>query len=499
MVIRANPPRRPFLQSVPDIRIRPVNDRPTKQDGEFVLYWMIAARRRGWNFALQRAVEWAKKLGKPLVVLEPVRCDYPWASDRLHRFILDGMADNAATFHGSPALYYPYVEPAAGAGKGLLAALAERACLVVTDDFPAFFLPHMVAAAAAKIPVLLEQVDGNGLLPLRAADHDHATAYAFRRFLHKQLPGHLASLPDADPLAGAVLPAARVTPDILRRWPPVAPEQLRAETPFLASLPIDHSVAPAVIRGGPIAAGQTLRLFLANKLVDYPERRNEPEADATSGLSPYLHFGHLAAHQVFAELAAHEGWDIGRLSFETRGKRSGWWGMSEAAEAFLDQLVTWRELGFNFCSFRDDYDRFESLPGWALATLVKHAGDPRPYLYTLEEFTGGGTHDPLWNAAQMQLVREGRMHNYLRMLWGKKILEWSRTPQEAATVMLELNNRYALDGRDPNSYSGIFWCLGRYDRSWGPERPIFGTVRYMSSTNTARKVRVKDFIRRYAS
>jgi deoxyribodipyrimidine photo-lyase len=172
--------------------------------------------------------------------------------------------------------------------------------------------------------------------------------------------------------------------------------------------------------------------------------------------------------------------------------------MCESAEAFLDQLVTWRELGFNCCAFRDDYDHFESLPAWALATLARHAGDPRPHLYALEEFAACGTHDPLWNAAQMQLVREGRLHNYLRMLWGKKILEWSGTPQEAASVMIELNNRYALDGRDPNSYSGIFWCLGRYDRPWGPERPIFGTVRYMSSANTARKVRVKDFIRWYA-
>lgn len=485
------------MVKVPDIRIRPVNTLPVQQDGEFVLYWMIAARRRGWNFALQRAVERAREMGKPLVVLEALRCDYPWASDRLHRFILDGMADNAAAFRGSPAFYYPYVEPAKGAGKGLLAALAERCCLVVTDEFPAFFLPHMVAAAAAKVPVRLEQVDGNGLLPLRTADHDYPTAYAFRRFLQKELPGHLVELPESDPLSRIALPPARFAPEVLRRWPPATTAPLAASASFMASLPIDHSVAPVAIRGGAVAGTQALRHFLADKLADYPERRNEPEADATSGLSPYLHFGHLSTHQVFSELAAQQTWDPGRLSFASRGKRSGWWGMSEAAEAFLDQLVTWRELGFNACTFRDDFDRFDALPSWALTTLMKHADDPRPHLYTLEEFAGGGTHDPLWNAAQMQLVREGRLHNYLRMLWGKKILEWSLTPMDAAAVMIELNNRYALDGRDPNSYSGIFWCLGRYDRPWGPERPIFGTVRYMSSANTARKVRVKDFIRRY--
>lgn len=486
------------MLSIPEIRMRPANNLPIRPDGEYVLYWMIAARRREWNFALQHAVEQAGRLAKPLVVLEALRCDYPWASDRLHRFILDGMADNATAFTNSAALYFPYVEPAKGDGKGLLAALAKHACLVVTDDYPAFFLPRMVAAAAAKVPVRLEQVDGNGLLPLRAADRDFPTAYAFRRFLQKELPGHLAELPAADPLDGAELPAARLNPEVLRRWPSAATSQLAASEPYLAGLPIDHSVAPVAIRGGAVAGIRTLLKFLADKLADYPDRRNEPEADATSGLSPYLHFGHLSAHQVFAELTAEESWDLGRLSFSVNGKRTGWWGMSAAAEAFLDQLVTWRELGFNCCAFRDDYDRFDSLPDWARATLNKHVADPRPTLYTLEEFAAGATHDPLWNAAQMQLVREGRLHNYLRMLWGKKILEWSRTPQAAAAVMIELNNRYALDGRDPNSYSGIFWCLGRYDRPWGPQRPIFGTVRYMSSANTARKVRVKDYISRYA-
>jgi deoxyribodipyrimidine photo-lyase len=172
--------------------------------------------------------------------------------------------------------------------------------------------------------------------------------------------------------------------------------------------------------------------------------------------------------------------------------------MKGPAEAFLDQLVTWRELGVNMCAHRADYDSFETLPAWALRTLAKHARDRRSVLYTAEQFERADTHDPLWNAGQRQLVQEGRLHNYIRMLWGKKILEWSRQPEDALNVMLELNNKYALDGRDPNSYSGIFWVLGRYDRPWGPERPVFGTVRYMSSENTARKVRVREYIRRFA-
>ncbi len=210
-------------------------------------------------------------------------------------------------------------------------------------------------------------------------------------------------------------------------------------------------------------------------------------------------FGHISVHQIFSEITRQEGWSPDHLAVRATGSRSGWWGTSQATEAFLDQVITWRELGFNFCQRRNDYDQFESLPAWALKTLRQHARDERSYVYSLEKFERAETHDALWNAAQTQLLREGRIHNYLRMLWGKKIIEWTRTPQKALEIMVELNNKYALDGRDPNSYSGIFWCLGRYDRPWGPERPVFGKVRYMSSENTARKFNVRDYIRKYSS
>jgi len=267
----------------------------------------------------------------------------------------------------------------------------------------------------------------------------------------------------------------------------------------LAALPIDHAVAPVTeVPGGAEAARGVLARFLDDRLARYAEERNHPDADAASGLSPYLHFGHLSPHEILARLAEREGWHPETLPERGAGARAGWWGMSAAAEAFLDELVTWRELGANSCARRpDDYDRFESLPDWARATLAAHAADPRPWRYDVAALAAAATHDELWNAAQRQLAAEGRIHNYLRMLWGKRVLEWSPTPQEALASLIELNNRYALDGRDPNSYSGIFWCFGRYDRPWGPERPVFGTVRYLSSESTRRKLRLARYLERW--
>jgi deoxyribodipyrimidine photo-lyase len=487
------------MNPTPDPRVRVLREAPPRPDADYVLYWMTMARRPGWNFALQRAVEWCERLERPLFVLEALRCDYPWACDRFHRFIADGMAANARAFAGKPLLYYPYVEPARGAGKGLLAALAARAAVVVTDDFPAFMIPRM-SAAARRVEARGEAVDTNGLYPMRATDVVFPTAHAFRRHLQRALHQHLREFPAADPLEGARLQAApAVPPEIERRWPSLSPALLNGGAAALAALPLDRSVGVTTVRGGSEEAATALGRFLRGRLGRYAEDRNEPEIDGTSGLSPYLHFGHASAHQVFDAVARHEGWSADRLPAMSSGRRAGWWGMSEAAEAFLDQLVTWRELGYNFCSHRDDYDRYESLPAWARRTLEKHAGDPRPHLYTVEQLEAARTHDPLWNAAMNQLKREGWFHNYLRMLWGKKILEWSATPRDALAAMIHLMNKWSLDGRNPNSYTGYFWTLGRYDRAWGPERPIFGTIRYMSSENTARKLHVKEYVRKYST
>jgi len=483
---------------VPEIRIDVVNRKPVHDDGAYVLYWMAAFRRTRWNYSLDRAIEWARELGKPLIVLEDLRCGNRWDCDRFHRFVLDGTEDNARRLQRRGILYYPFVERAPGEAEDLLAAVAESACVVVTDEFPAFRYPDWVRRAGRRLGARLEHVDSNGVVPLRAAEEVFKTAYAFRRAFQREFRAYLEDTPKADPLRGLRLPRPGSLPrTITERWPTAVPAGRQSGGVPLGRLPIDHGVAPCGVRGGMKAAEKAWRSFLSRKLDRYAELRNEPEENATSGLSPYLHFGHISAHQIVADLIRREEWMPEKAAKKGRGERSGWWGLSAGAESFLDQVIIWRELGFNMSAKVPDYDRYESLPGWATKTLARHAADRREDLYTPAEFEAGATHDALWNAAQQELVTEGRIHNYLRMLWGKKIVEWSRTPQEALDLMIHLNNKYALDGRNPNSYSGIFWCLGRYDRPWGPERPVFGTVRYMSSGNTARKVRVKDYIARY--
>jgi len=484
---------------VPPIRVVSSNDAPANPQAVYVLYWMAVSRRTRWDFALDRAVEWAHELGKPLVIAETLASGGRWASDRRHAFVLQGMVENAAACARHAVRYYPYVEPKRGDALDLVVALAARACLVVTDDYPIQSVAADAEQVARRVKVSVERVDSNGLLPLRAADRAFPTAHAFRRFLHRALPDHLLEVPRANALARLKLPRLRGLPrDVTTRWAPASPKLLAADPGALATLPIDHDVASVQLPGGASAARERLGQFLQSKLPRYADDRNHPGADAASGLSPYLHFGHVSVHEVFHELARAEGWSPTQLADRATGKREGWWGMSEPAEAFLDELITWREVGFNMCAHRPDYDQYDSLPEWAQKTLDDHAGDDRPYVYWLDEFESARTHDPLWNAAQTEIARTGRMHNYLRMVWGKKILEWSAGPREALDVMIELNNKYGLDGQDPNSYSGVFWVLGRYDRAWGPERPIFGKVRYMSSENTARKLRLGDYLERNA-
>ena len=485
--------------TVPVSRITELNCQPYEAEGEFVLYWLTANARLTHNFALQQAGEWAVRLQKPLLICHALACNDCSASKRHHLFQLQGMADIAALLADRfpHVVYYPFVETTSGQAASLLKALADLACVMVSDNSTLQPQSAWQAQVAQQLKIKMETVDSNGLLPVMAAGKTYPSAVTFRRLLQRILPAELLQFPSTEPLTNLSSRERAVVPQaILERFPPLSSEQLNTPEKLLTELPIDQSIDPAPQTGGCLIAQETLHDFLDHKLFRYLDERNDPDADVCSQLSPYLHFGHISSHQIFLALTAREEWSFGDQAIETHGRRSGWWHMSAASEAFLDQLVTWRELGFNMCAHRPDYADYDSLPDWARATLDNHRHDLRPYRYTADEFHRAETHDPLWNAAQRQLVKDGRIHNYLRMLWGKKILEWSATPEEALQIMIELNNRYALDGCDPNSYSGIFWCLGRYDRPW-PERPIYGKIRSMSSQNTARKISIVRFLKEY--
>jgi deoxyribodipyrimidine photo-lyase len=479
-----------MLHDVPPVRIALANDAEVRADGAYVLYWMTAARRTRWSFALDRAVRWARELARPLVVLEALRVDHPWACDRFHAFVIDGMRDNAAAFARAGVTYLPYVEPRPGEGKGLVEVLAKRACVVVTDDAPFFFLGRMLAKTAPRLPVRVEAIDGNGLLPLRAVAQDFAFAHQFRRFVQKTIRPHLV-MPAPDALEGVSMRPVDLGA-ITARWPAADLERVA-----LAQLPIDHGVPVVEDRGGHGLARARLDAFVKKRLGGYGDR-SHPDEHVSSGLSFHLHFGHVSAHEVFARVTESVDWSIAKMAAKANGRRDGFWNASEAADGFLDELITWREIGLARAAHRGrDAIAWDDLPSFAKKTLEAHASDRRAYVYDRAALEEGRTHDRIWNAAMRQLREEGRIQSYLRMLWGKKILEWTRDPREALDAMIALNERWSVDGRDPSSYTNVGWVLGMYDRPWAPERPIYGVVRYMSSDAAMRKLRMKEWLARW--
>lgn len=484
-----------FISQICPERIFSLNKKDYNENSDFVLYWMIANRRSHDNFSLDYALELANFYGKKLIVLEALAIDYPWASLRFHQFIIEGMLDNQKELQEKNICYYPFVEQTKDQGKNLLSSFAQAAFAVVTDYYPCFFLPAIVNKIAKTSPVPVISVDSNGIFPLQKTPRSFTTAASFRRYLQKNILSSLSQFPNPD--IAPQKEQATVPTAITIKWPATDIQALRNNK--LKTLNIDHNISAINLRGGSVAAHKKYQYFLTHNFDQYAENRNSVDSDPSSGLSPYLHFGHISSHTIFRALCKKENWTIPTIAPKATGSREGWWRMSASAEAFLDQIITWRELGFVFCHHNPDYDQYDSLSEWARKTMSDHKDDPRPYTYSLNQFEQSLTHDPIWNACQNQLRTQGIIHNYLRMYWGKKILHWSSSPQEALNIMIELNNKYAIDGRDPNSYSGIFWTLGRFDRAWGPERPIFGKIRYMSGDSTKRKLRLNNYLSQYSA
>ena len=423
--------------------------------GDFVLYWAQSARRLRQNLGLEHAIARANALGVPVVVYEALRPDYPYANDRIHAFVLDGVAQNRRDADARGLRYLFFLPRTRDEARGVVRRLAARAQLVVTDDFPTGIVRDQTRAFAARTPVALELVDGNGIVPMRAMPKEQYAAKQFRDRAYKLLDRHWTPIRDSEArrfFAGGF--------DVAETLPP------------LAECDIDHSIAPVATKGGGDVALACLDAFVRDGLTGYATSHSK-SAKHTSGLSPYLHFGHLGIHEIVERVLA-----------------SG--APAEDVDAFLEQAVIRRELSSNLCFFNEQHDSLDALPDWAKKTLDAHRGDRRKPVYDAAELEAAATHDDVWNLAQQQLVRTGTMHGYLRMLWGKKAIEWMETPEAAHAFLIEQHARYALDGRDPNTHAGVLWCFGKHDRPWAPQRPIFGMIRYMSSESTRKKVRLAE-------
>lgn len=454
-----------------DLRLHP-GPRTRPVPGDFVLYWLQATMRSGGNFALNHAAAVANDLGLPLVVYQGLRPDYPWASDRIHTFILESAVDLAAGLARRGIPYGLYLERRRGedgdpAEPSPLLALARRAAVVVTDYFPTFIAPRQTRRLRERIEAPVIAVDSCTIVPMASISRQHKTARGFRGEVLAALPHHLHPVADVEP---------RIRRPFDFPFDSAAPGPGGASIESLvASCDIDHAVAPSpVIRGGERAARKRLEAFLATGLARYTEDRGDPNhPEAVSGLSPWLHFGNISPQEVL--LRARE--------------------VAPPAQyaRFQDELLVWRELAHNFCFHDPQHRTVAAVPGWARTELDDHADDPRPATYSLQELERGETESELWNAAQRCYLRDGTMPNYLRMLWGKAILHWSPDAATALRTMEHLNNKYALDGRDPNSYAGFHWILGKFDRPFF-RRPVLGTVRYMSLAAAGKKFDVRRWL-----
>ncbi|MDR9447076.1 MAG: hypothetical protein RI519_05000 [Balneolaceae bacterium] len=489
-------------------RVRSLNDAPVNEAGDYILVWMQSAHRFAYHHGLEYAVAWANELQKPVVVYESMHCDDPWACDRFHALELDFMEEHLtyATSHKKAKQgawhYWPHLEEQAGTAEKGFETLAEHAAIIITDDFPVGPTRDRNAKWSKQVTAPYVLVDANGLIPLGQTTKDPYSAYIFRKIVQKSFHDAMEVIPSEDPLAALHIPGSDVQSAIPVSLASIAPhggEIFAKRESWMAGLPIRHDVAPVETRGSREAALQRMHGFMQFDLLEYDDKRNHPDEHKTSRLSPWLHYGVLSAHEVVEAALAKmpSGWSMDELTY-VGGKSEGFFNGDPNIESFLNEVVTWREVGYHYCHHRPDYADYESLPNWAMTTIDEHHSDARPQLYTFEQLESGQTHDTVWNAAQIQLRQEGMIHNYLRMLWGKKVIEWAPDMETALTWLIELNNQWAIDGRNPNSYSGIFWCFGRFDRAW-QEREIFGKLRYMSSDNTRKKVRMDRYLMEYAS
>jgi deoxyribodipyrimidine photo-lyase len=435
--------------------------------GKYVLYWSQMNRRVEANHALAFAAELANQQGLPVLFYEGLTCSYPRANDRMHTFILEGVAETELKLKKMGMGYVFHLRRRKRDPDDAFYRLAAAASAVVTDDYPAFIAREHNSRVPTKLRIPFYAVDSSCIVPMNHFEKREYAAYTIRPKIRRVLAEYLTEPPKI-----------RVSrPYDAPRSPLHTAIDESKIVELVASCEIDHSVKPSSeFHGGSREALRRLRHFLKSNLRRYASKSNQPSERATSNLSPYLHFGQISGLQV--ALTVREYAEEHKL----------------IADEFLEELIIRRELAFNFARFTPKPDSLDNLPDWARTTLQKHAKDRREQVYTRDQFESAETHDALWNAAQREMLQRGKIHGYYRMYWGKKIIEWSTTHAEALETMIYIHDRYALDGRDPNTYTNILWCFGLHDRPW-PERPIFGMVRYMSLDGMRRKTDVDAYIR----
>ena len=428
-------------------------------DGSFVLYWMRTAVRADENPALETAIDLANRLNVPAFVYHAVSERYPYASDRHHTFIIEGARDVDRAMQERGVGYAFHLERP-GQSEAYLLDLAKHAAIVVTEDMPVRPLWDWTELLARRVNTPVIAVDTACVVPMQLVGRAHDRAFAYRKATERAYRERLTrKLEPSEPKYLNYLPQL-----------PFSPVDLAGANiaDLVAQCSIDHAIGPVPhTRGGTEAGYERWRSFRENGLSKYARVRNNALYDGVSRMSAYLHYGMVSPFRIARETAEldHEG-----------------------AEKFLDELTIWRELAYAFCFYRRDHDRLSALPSWARDTLRSHEQDQRDALFSWESLARGVTGDALWDAAQASLLIHGELHNNVRMTWGKALLSWTKDAKQALSTLIDLNHRYALDGRDPASYGGILWCLGQFDRPFTPEKPVLGTVRDRTTKQHAKRL-----------
>jgi len=443
-------------------RVKVINRRQFNTNGKYIIYWMSHSHRAHFNHSLEFAIELSNQSGKPLLVYFPITDKYKHSNARYYKFMLDGILEAKKSVEERGIKFA--IEKVNDIKRKII-ELSENAYALITDKAYLKYYRKLNKYIADGLDVPVFEIESDVCVPVEiASDKQEHYAFTFRKKIYSLLDKYIIELKPREPKIKSVsfdFGIEEIT--------------FNNSLEILNILNIDKSVSLSPFVGGYSQARKYLEEFIEKKLHRYKEFRSHPELDYQSNLSPYLHFGQISPIEVVLEVLSKYG------------------RKDENVDSFFNELIVWRELARNFCYYNPNYNQYEGIPDWAKETLEEHKNDKREYIYTIEDLENAKTHDEYWNSAQLELLKTGKMHNYMRMYWCKKLIEWTDDPKKAFDIACYLNDKYELDGRDPNGYAGISWCFGTHDRPW-KERKIFGKVRYMSTSGLEAKFDIKKYV-----